>query len=1732
MVKSMKRNLLAICISICMLTLSLAITHASDYSDSNADSNAYENNNGVVIFPKGCRSRWSGFLVYIVDGDANLRSDIKVIASYTTLPEYNDPIIETRIGNGVVDLSSIEVYKGAVWGYPPFDSDGNACGGAIRDWMLAANEGVGYNMYSVLEMYFSEDNSNIVEQFVTNDWYLIVEPFFWFMYYHGYDASGYYICDTAKGIAETEKYINSVMGITGTDALYGAKNFRRYTNNNFPNCCRFLRSQFGIPVINEAGGIKSGLLTNDEIIENGYGIMSFWAGDLETDNNEEEDGPTSETTTTPESEDEYEYAVDERIDISEDAVVSRDTLYTIMNKAVSAEYDLSVGIPVEEYVKNYFEAYPVFFDTARDKLSIITRTVTRKENAIYTYRWPNMVVVETGSVWVENWQTCNACLGSGYIESGENYERNVCNNCGAIVKASEWGIECTECGGFGELRDIAHWHKPEYVKCYTCDGEGYIESGYEYYREQCSNSRCNYIVSYEYGYTGDSWGDLCFNCNGNPLLGYTPIKDRPCGMCDGEGYVCYDCGSSGGYTTDSYVQMEECSVCRGSGYGGIKTEGYYEDCTICDGIGIVSGGGRYYVCNRCGGKNPVFREKDCTNSECNDGWRLVPASESICEDCGGTGVVGNRYDPCDALGCENGIIKTKEYPVQCGDCKGTGTETYHNSTCDGSTKSLVIPDDVDCAECVAGKTDIWIEAEYYDCSNLNCEDGMVEGSTYYVYICDDCGYSSGELYSTYYTSGLYDECYQCYGSGIYGITGGEEIYCSICDGAGRLCEYCQGTEYEILKPDYERHGCMDCDGNFFCDVNGKEYCDGNHENSCNGTGLKLPPMMKEGYYDKCTTCAATGFLDVCSFCGAGNYTTLPKGYQSVKCSVCKDNAALGHAGMVDKGYEEKIYETRQDIENPYINKQEVISVMASLKYQFIDNIELYKLTSFSVINDAILGGEFYYSETMMPDVSAEAGIYTGDNAAFPEAAIAGQLYDCVGVTAYEDAHYYFADLQSKVIECENEEAYRARLSADKAEAELYLYENSWSRNDTLTIEIDNYEYTFMEDDIVEGCIVAGRDLDKSAADSIHAYGQAGVDITDFEPEKVVGEQVQKIISEDTGDLYTTGIKAEYDAVIGPDNSVVMYSGKGVFGSADNIYTHVFYPEGYGINHNGADPVDGYNIIIRSLLEPSIDILDNNLEQQTTPSTQLVTTMEDASYHLTLDSYYYVKLFTESSQERYVKAKMIRFPFMVYYDGIYYEPGEDGYTEWIEVKAPGAYDDLWDDNADKSNYESNNHWQMTPIYIPSWAEETDLEGAAQTISLKIIDKSDNEFGCDISVQLSGVIYGFTITGISDVGQYYGFDIDKAFYEMDFPAVCEKLEWIVGTRNRFGNYAYRYLLDGSITDNIKEYQTLPIRQGSGNGTDLAKTGSGEMAKGTAFNYVLRTITGLNGDNDYIEITPKFKYIMSDGTVVPDENLMIIYNIDDAYQIVGSDNEMELFDKYVIACDNGVERYSNMVAPAIGDLRFKDAYYDIEDTTEYHFGDWLTYTAKQLNKAVPVQRRIARKNLLEKQYFTNLFGYVRIPADLRVFCGEYEHLAVNQMLEGNELIRGTDFNDDGVEDSGFDETSFRNSMQMWFGSYKVWDEFYCIDISKYPEFLSGGLAVHLGTDPRVLKNGRLIIGFEIIAYKNGTPYLKYGDMWETEGQKTYYDGITLDYGDVAIVDTTKELSDNWNSGSFVIN
>ena len=73
-----------------------------------------------------------------------------------------------------------------------------------------------------------------------------------------------------------------------------------------------------------------------------------------------------------------------------------------------------------------------------------------------------------------------------------------------------------------------------------------------------------------------------------------------------------------------------------------------------------------------------------------------------------------------------------------------------------------------------------------------------------------------------------------------------------------------------------------------------------------------------------------------------------------------------------------------------------------------------------------------------------------------------------------------------------------------------------------------------------------------------------------------------------------------------------------------------------------------------------------------------------------------------------------------------------------------------------------------------------------------------------------------------------------------------------------------------------------------------------------------------------------------------------------------------------------------------------------------------------------------------------------------------------------------------------------------------------------------------------GTLIINFDIYAYKDGEPYLRYSggnvdavNMWEREGYEESTDPtLPIKYGDVVIVDMKRNVQDYYEPGILFIN
>ncbi len=389
------------------------------------------------------------------------------------------------------------------------------------------------------------------------------------------------------------------------------------------------------------------------------------------------------------------------------------------------------------------------------------------------------------------------------------------------------------------------------------------------------------------------------------------------------------------------------------------------------------------------------------------------------------------------------------------------------------------------------------------------------------------------------------------------------------------------------------------------------------------------------------------------------------------------------------------------------------------------------------------------------------------------------------------------------------------------------------------------------------------------------------------------------------------------------------------------------------------------------------------------------------------------------EDQFTNAKYFKFPFEVMYDGKYYKP-----NQWIKVRNPNESSDEGEEEYNDNGYLrdanphvagegsdipgeliSENHWVYTPFYIPSWATEglfeeidnpdgeyrpRDLTTCAQLRVDAINVTAEGESRADqiqelantyynvstvpyddgaayvaqfnYPVQLSGWIYDFTITGVSDVDTFtvFGAPDAEVFGGLSPEEMYEKIESTdlfssgeysysftankqdkkSGLLNRLGYKAVRYLKDGKVNSNWNEQNTVALvgawkksPGGLHNGKSNAWYQKGTVVKGTTFSFTLKTMSNMwNFNNkDSIQITPDFTYHKFDSatnswTEIGNDNLKIYYDADDNNVLIpfGSNRDMNVIR-----------------SASLGDTQFDQSYYTGEDTVAGQtFGDWIWY------------------------------------------------------------------------------------------------------------------------------------------------------------------------------------------------
>ena len=191
--------------------------------------------------------------------------------------------------------------------------------------------------------------------------------------------------------------------------------------------------------------------------------------------------------------------------------------------------------------------------------------------------------------------------------------------------------------------------------------------------------------------------------------------------------------------------------------------------------------------------------------------------------------------------------------------------------------------------------------------------------------------------------------------------------------------------------------------------------------------------------------------------------------------------------------------------------------------------------------------------------------------------------------------------------------------------------------------------------------------------------------------------------------------------------------------------------------------------------------------------------------------------------KYTERREVRFPFDVYQGNRFYKAGT-----WIAVNSITStfFLPIW---------VSEGHYQIACRSISISAYANKAEGEEEVLAN--LDRHNYVAICNIPVEVSGRIYGFRITDITDYPTWR-----PVFRKPDSLQHSEKY-YYVGEKNE----------DGLLVRNRGQYK-VPLLKGS----HPTNRNAGVTPLGYAFRFTLETIGEFFGTEDYVQLTPRFYYV----------------------------------------------------------------------------------------------------------------------------------------------------------------------------------------------------------------------------------------------------------------------------------
>ncbi|MEW4425993.1 DUF5704 domain-containing protein [Paenibacillus pabuli] len=437
-------------------------------------------------------------------------------------------------------------------------------------------------------------------------------------------------------------------------------------------------------------------------------------------------------------------------------------------------------------------------------------------------------------------------------------------------------------------------------------------------------------------------------------------------------------------------------------------------------------------------------------------------------------------------------------------------------------------------------------------------------------------------------------------------------------------------------------------------------------------------------------------------------------------------------------------------------------------------------------------------------------------------------------------------------------------------------------------------------------------------------------------------------------------------------------------------------------------------------------------------------------------------------------------------------GNRDYAKYFKSKEVYFPFDVY--SGDKQTFYPKETWINIPVgqlttefFLPVWVDEGDYTVYYRNIAENAPDvkptQQDANFDLinhvasdTVDVEVIGRLYDFHITDIADYN-----------WEMVFRTQA-------GSVTPTGNSYWTGLLgiDGATRGNRQPF-TLPILPGK---NPLEGTKNVTVKTGYHVKFDLKTKGNMFSKQDGIRITPSFMYVSRDGKTKTPVDL---YYDDDHRKFIKVGSKEDTEERYVILND----RLRNVPEE------------ELTDTARYKYDNYYTFAEMNgVSRDLFIADYIRR--FTKEKTPVGGFNLMLLPEQIRTFIGPKANLPAS-----------------------VDNARANAAVQRWYGQYSLPGDPYVVkvgtDLAEYSR-TNGALTKR---DPIFLKDGYIVLNFNIESIKNGNlnqPHLQYinaplMNQWNMEGfsrsvQDSWGRTFTLKDGDIVFFNADKSYKDDFQA------